>query len=178
MANEKLLSVEEFNQLVRKWGQLIKMSSSGTLGTYTHSSGKLLQSLQDFVDTSDKTKAAYKVKFRFNRYGVFRAFGVGRGYVRYNGALKRGYRLKTVLDYSSWEQVVKRSLQQGMKSKEINALKESTEGAIRRTPLDWIDHHIESNINSLASSVQEYYGDKAMMAVLQSFDNIKINKNG
>lgn len=178
MADEKLLSVEEFNALVRKWSQQVKMSSSGTLSSNTHASGKLLQSLQDFVDTNDKTKAAYKVKFRFERYGVFRAYGVGRGYVRYNGVVKRGYRLKTVLDYASWEKVVKRSLQQGMKSKEINALKEYTEGNIRRTPLDWIDHHIESNINTLASSVQEFYGDRAMQAVLDSFNDIKINKNG
>lgn len=178
MDKDRLLSVSDFNGLVRNWAVRVQLSASSTLSSSTHASGRLLRSLANFVDENDKTNAAYKVKFQFERYGVFRAYGVGRGYVRYNGVLTRGYRLKTRLNFDEWQNVVDRSLKQGMKSKEINALKAVDLGTVKRFPLDWIDRHLNSNLNGLADIVQEFYGDKAVKQVLESFDNIKINKNG
>lgn len=178
MDKDNLLTVEDFNSLVRQWSQQVKAQSSSTLKSGTHSTGELLSSFNAFTDLDSKTKAIYKVKFGFNRYGVFRAYGVGRGYVRYNGVLQRGFRLKTYSTFKQWQSIVESSLDQGMKSKEINALKAVNIGELKRKPLDWLDSHLTSNLNSLADIVQNYYGDVAAKCVLESLNSLKINKNG
>lgn len=178
MAEEKLMTVEEFTAITRRWALLIEQSARAKLMSETHSSGNLARQLRGFVDSLSPKDPPYRVKFRFERYGVFRAYGAGRGYVVYNGILSRGYRLKTKSTFEQWQNIVEDSLKKGMTSKEINAQKGILIGDVRRRPLDWIDGIINRQIGELADSVQEFYGDKAVEQALQGLNKVKINKNG
>lgn len=176
MAEEKLLTVEQFNVLTYKWAQRIRQLAKSSLANNTSSSGTLSKFLTAFVDQNDKTKAAYKVKFHFERYGVYRAYGVGRGYVRVNGAVMRGNRVT-----AAGTGLVQKYLKDGYRMSEVRRMKlyrENSQNTVTRTPLDWIDQYIDGSINELADVVQEYYGDKSLRDLLLDFQNIKIVKNG
>ena len=89
MDSDKLLTVQEFNNLVTKWAMRVRARSRATLSSGTHGTGQLATTLGQFVDKKSPTDAAYKVKFQFSRYGAFRAYGAGRGWVVINGTLTK-----------------------------------------------------------------------------------------
>ena len=46
----------------------------------------------------------------------------------------------------------------------------------RRTPLNWLDAHIDNNIGELADVAQEFYGDLALQQMMENLGKIKIVK--
>lgn len=184
MAEEKLLTSEDFNKLVRGWGDSIRGLSRGTLQANTHGSNQLASEMAYYADADKKTHITYKVKFNFNRYGVFLQYGVGSGYISVNGQVVRGYRVRTTKDIKNkvFGTMASEMLQKGYTIKEVNKAKvydkmHPLAGLIERHPLDWIDGHIEAHINELADYVQDFYGDEALRQVLKNFNNMKINKS-
>lgn len=179
MAENRLMTVEEFNQAVTKWALKIRAQSRGSLSK-THASGKLAINIDQFVDKLSDHDPAYKVKFNFLRYGVFRAYGAGRGYVIVNGVPVRGYRVRSERDIKKriFGGEAKEMLENGYRMREINVAKKvlKDKGDVMRTPLDWIDRHIQANVNELATTVQEFYGDKALQDMLENFNKIQIKK--
>lgn len=186
-----LLTAAEFNAQVRRWADEVKAMAAATLATGTHGTGQLRERFAAFVDTTRhigdsqqaQEAAAYKVKFGFDRYGVFRAYGVGRGWVRVNGVLVRGFRARSESEIrnKTWNVFTTELSRQGMSSREINTFKflsqEKGTGKVR-TPLDWLDQHINRRINELADYVQEYYGDVAMKQLLEEIGKVRIVKKG
>lgn len=186
-----LMTAAEFNAQVRRWADEIKMMAQATLATGTHSTGRLRDQLAAFVDTAKHLgnsqhageDAAYKVKFGFDRYGVFRAYGVGRGWVRMGGVLVRGFRARSEKEIreKTFNTFTTELFRQGMSMREINThkilSKEKGTGKVR-TPLDWLDQHINRRINELADHVQEYYGDVAMRYLLEEIGKVRIVKKG
>ena len=83
-SEEKFMTVVDFNDKVRDWGKVIVRNAKMTL-MQTKGSGKLADELNTFFDQLSTVEPFYKVKFSFLRYGVFRAYGAGRGYVIING---------------------------------------------------------------------------------------------
>lgn len=91
------MTAAEFNAQERRWAAEIKAMAQATLATGTHGTGRLRERFAEFVDTSRHVgddlqqgeAPAYKVKFGFDRYGV------GRGWVRVNGILVRGFRARS-----------------------------------------------------------------------------------
>ena len=179
MADEHLMSVDEFTRLVSKWAMKIRSQARGTLAS-TKGSGKLAVRLTQYVDKIANGKPAYKVKFDFARYGVYRAYGVGRGYIMMNGAVVRGYRVRSNRDMKNREFGVEAAdmLKKGYLTREVNVAKKlyKHDNKIERTPLDWIDGHISQNVEELANLVQGYYGDEALRNMIANFDKIKIKK--
>ena len=179
MADEHLMSVDEFNRLVSKWAMKIRSQARGTLAS-TKGKGKLRIGLAQFVDKLSSTEPAYKVKFDFERYGVFRAYGVGRGYVMINGAVVRGYRVRSDREIrnKAWNTETAYMQKAGYTNREINKAKKALRKGdnIQRTPLDWIDKHIQQNVQELADLVQGFYGDHALKQMIDNFDKIKIKK--
>ena len=121
------------------------------------------------------------MKFGFDRYGVFRAYGVGRGWVRVGGVLVRGFRARSEREIrnKTWNFYTTELKRTGHSLREINTHKflSRDNGKLTvRTPLDWIDQHITKRIDELATYVQEFYGDEALRQMLKQFDNIKIVK--
>lgn len=180
------MTAAEFNVQVRRWAGEIKAMAQATLATGTHGTGNLSERLAAFVDSathltasmeSDGVEVPYKVKFGFDRYGVFRAYGVGRGWTRIGGVAVKGFSgsSKRTKEEGIWGDLRRA----GFRSKEIRGMKffDEREGK-PRTPLDWIDQHINRRINELADHVQEYYGDAAMKILLDEIGKIRIVKKG
>lgn len=141
-----LMTIDEFNAKVKEWSKSVKNQSYMNLSFMTESSGTLARSLKDYMG-AQSGGPAYKVKFAFNRYGVFRAYGTGRGYKREGGMLVK--RLK-------------------------NPKKD--DGVMHRSPLDWLDGNIQANVGRLADICQVYYGDSARERLLADIDKMKIIK--
>lgn len=181
MDKDGLITVQEFNAQVMAWALRVKRSAQQTLDSKTHSTGRLREWLTQFVDKNDDNAPAYKVKFQFERYGVFRAYGAGRGYVCISGRLVRGYRIRSVRDVKErrWSDVAKAYLQRGYSHGQVNRLKvyvNNQSGAVLREPLDWIDIHVHESIETLADSVQEFYGDEALRSLSKDLKKITILK--
>lgn len=179
MAEDHLMTVDEFNQAVTKWALKIRAQSRSSLSK-THASGQLAININQFVDKESSDKPAYKIKFNFLRYGVFRAYGAGRGYVIINGVPVRGYRVRSERDIRKrfFGAEAKEMLENGYRTREINVAKKvyKDKGNVMRTPLNWIDRHIQANVSELADTVQEFYGDEALQNMLRNFNQIKIVK--
>lgn len=194
MSDEKLMTVQEFNAQVLRWAEQVRSRARMTLRGGTHGSGHLADKLQEFVDTAkhltaslsgEQTNdaAAYRIAFRFDRYGVFRAYGVGRGWARVNGTLQRGFRARSEREIRNrqWNDYTTDLTKKGYTVGQINRAKYTSQGIVvgkskERTPLDWIDQHINSSIGVLAEYVQEYYGDVAMRQLLDGFGKMCIVK--
>ena len=178
------MTVQEFNLQIAKWAEKIRNMSQATLGSGTHSSGRLAANLAKFIDALSADEPAYKVAFRFDRYGVFRAYGAGRGWVVINGVLARGFRARSDREIRErrWNVYTTDLVKKGYTVSQINRIKLTPQGIVmggkERTPLDWIDRHINSSINVLADYVQEFYGDQALEQLLQNFQKMRIVKTG
>ena len=179
MADEHPMTVGEFNNLVTKWAMKIRAQARGTLSR-TKASGKLSIRLAQYVDQLSNDKPVYKVKFDFERYGVFRHYGVGRGYILVNGTIVRGWRVRSDREIrnKTWNTETADMHKRGYSNREINKAKKilrDGEG-VQRTQLDWIDGHIDQNIHELADLVQGYYGDDALRQMIKNIDKLKIKK--
>jgi len=177
---EKFMTVLEFNDKVRNWGKHIVSKAKMTLAQ-THGSGKLAEELNTFFDQLSKIEPFYKVKFSFMRYGVFRAYGAGRGYVIINGVPVRGYRVRSYkeIDAKTYGIDASEMLKRGYSRTDVNKAKKVKMDDLRRvarTPLDWLDGHINANIGNLADTAQQFYGDDALKQILQNFPKTKIKK--
>lgn len=177
---KNLMTVEQFNKIVTDWALRLRYAAKGTLASETHGSGHLSQTLWKFIDKYDDHSPAYKVAFRFERYGVFRAYGVGRGYIREGGRIMRGQRvvgINNLYQSKKWSSEALQMLKRGYTNKEVRERKRWNETAVvKRKPLDWLDHHVDERINTLADYVQEYYGDRALRSLAYTFSNAKIVK--
>lgn len=180
MAEEQLMTVEEFNNKVSKWALVVKNQAKRTLAEKTHASGRLALNIDKFTDKLSDHDPVYKVKFNFLRYGVYRSFGAGRGYVIVNGIPVRGYRVRSDREIRNrtFGTGASEMLKKGYLIREINAAKVVDTEDLRkaRQPLDWMDAHINAGIDELADLVQEFYGDDALKQMLGNLPKIKINK--
>lgn len=183
MAEEKeknLMTVEQFNATINEWAEKVRRASGSSLQTGTHGTGKLRESLTPFVDSYDKQSPAYKVAFRFLRYGVFRAYGVGRGYIAVNGTVVRGGHTTTLQQVRDRRlRIIANRAADGLTKTQLRRSKiggVDDKRAIKRKPLDWIDGHLNGSVGQLADAVQAYYGDAALRNMLAEFKKTKIVK--
>lgn len=148
--NAPQMTAEEFNERVRAWGETVRSRSLGTLVAETQTySGNLRSRLKAATDMDRGDGLAHAVAFKFMRYGVFVAYGVGNGYIRQGGSVVRG-------------------------SHDPNRI--VTPGPIRRRPVDWLDNNIEQQIQGLADIAADYYGDNAARDVLEQIGRVTIAK--
>lgn len=149
-SNASIMSANEFNQRVKDWGETVRSRSLGTLVAETNVySGELRSRLKSATNTARDDGLAHAVAFKFVRYGVFVAYGVGNGYIRQGGRVVRG-------------------------SHDPN--RNVKPGPIRRRPIDWLDCNIEQQIQGLADIAADYYGDNAARDVLEQIDRVTIAK--
>ncbi len=170
-----LLTAKEFNQAVKSWTVNVRKKSVTNVTNNTkkdtrqwkgRESKKLSKSIsyrfkKQFGDIS-------RIAYSFERHGVFLHYGVGRGYVQTGNGIDRGRKLNQI-EISQYQK-------RGYQNKEIAKIKHSFTGAINRKPVDWLDVEIRTGIKRLADIAQEYYGDKAMQAILNQIDKAQIEK--
>ena len=144
------MTADEFNQRVKAWGETVRSRSLGSLIAETNVySGRLRSRLKAATNTNRDDGLAHAVAFKFLRYGVFVAYGVGNGYIRQGGRVVRG-------------------------SHDPN--RHVAPGPILRRPVDWLDNNIEHQIQELADITADYYGDNAARDVLEQIDRVTIVK--
>lgn len=144
------MSAGDFNDRVKAWADTVRSRSLGTLVAETQVySGDLRGRLKAAVNKAHDDGLAHAVAFKFVRYGVFVAYGVGNGYIRFNGRVVRGSH---------------------------NPNRHVSPGPIRRRPVDWLDKNVEQQMQGLADIAAEYYGDRAAKDVLEQIDRVTIVK--
>ncbi|MDD3194420.1 MAG: hypothetical protein PHU68_01290 [Paludibacter sp.] len=144
-----LMQAEEYNKLVKNW--TLKTRSKFQHNAPVSGSGNnKTRALRPSIDSSTKRygKEIGKIRFGFEKHGVYIHYGVGRGYIRNGNAVVRGSKNN--------ENVIS----QGFK----------------RRPNDWFDVEIKKGIRELSLIAQEYYGDWAMNKLLQQIDKATIQK--
>ena len=188
MADEKLMTVGEFNAKVRVWTESIKVKAFATLsqtrGNPKMSHESLSATFRGWNDPAigDADGPTNRVHFGFHRHGVYRSYGAGRGYVIVNGVPVRGYRVRSdseirqkTMRYEAFDM-----LKDGYNLRQVNRAKKTYTGDVqikrRRTPLNWLDVHIDNTIEELADVAQEFYGDVALQQMMKNLGKIKIVK--
>ena len=169
---KSLMTSEKFNRGVENWTWKVRNTSVNILQR-THATGRLRRELQSrWLKDREGGPAYVGLGFRFARYGAYREYGAGRGYIVKNGIIMKGH--------SAWSDKKKRQELRSLRVSEYRIRRMSTVdehyAVIRRSPLPWLDPPIVDNIESLADLSGEYYGDQALKNVLQKFDKITIEK--
>ncbi|MDR2691685.1 MAG: hypothetical protein LBB73_05220 [Dysgonamonadaceae bacterium] len=108
--------------------------------------------------------AISRINFLFARHGEFIHYGVGRGYIRTGNTIKRGRR------YAGDE--IGLLLHRGYTRREIDKMRHRCEDekTAGRIPVDWFDVEIRRGMQWLADYTGDFYGDKAMNAILEKMD--------
>lgn len=145
-----MMTIQEFDILLKNWGQSVKRDATLKLSRHTHSTGAL-QHINVRAGFSDKMSAHF-VGFNFKRYGVFVAYGVGSGWVRQGGTVVR--------------------TAQGPQK----PAKYHPGYVLVRRPLDWFDSSLDAHINRISLLAANYYGDQAVQTTIDAMRRAKIIK--
>lgn len=171
--NEYLKTADEFNKEVKSWTMKVRGISVNILASRAmYGSGNLRKELQARLRMDKEKVYVNAIGFKFNRYGAYREYGAGRGYVVKDGVIMRGR--------SAWADKGIREIYQkkGFKEYQIRANKTVEHYAvINRTPLPWLDPPIQKNIEELADIAGEYHGDAALRDVLKQLNKLTIKKD-
>lgn len=166
MAEEKLITVAEYDAKLRQWTAGVHARSLETLRSGTHGTGNLAESLAHFVDHMREEPGRH-IAFRFEQYGVFRQYGAGRGWVIVNGVPVPGYRVVSLKDrynFSAWGEKAQDMLKLGYSRSSIKNAKMRRHTKVNhpRTPLDWLDGNIRKGENEIADIAVQFYGDRIL----------------
>ena len=184
MADNNLMTAEQFNDRMAEWGEKVASQAKAVIAANTHSDAPRFRNSSKNKKLEDTIKASVRlgddgiarwIGFSFIRAGVWVAYGVGRGWVRQNGQLVQGHRVKQ--GGQLYNQLKKKGYSRKDIGKYVVRSKERKTRVQPRTPLDWLDKVIADNINEVADINAEFFGDAAMRKVLDQFDRMTIRKN-
>lgn len=163
------MTEQEFKQLLSEWATLARAEMRNKLGSH-YVTGDLKKKLKIRVGESRKT-SSYFVGFNFLRYGVFVAYGVGRGWIRQGGTVVRGSRVK------KGSALEKQLLSKGYSKKDVRDYVVGATGGTGRKPVDWFDSVLLSRTEELGDIAAEFYGDNSMEKLLEMVNRMTIRKN-
>ena len=181
MAEERMMTEAEYDAQLRQWTAQIHSKARLALVVGTHSSGRLAQSIQHYVDKMRDGEGRH-IAFRFEPYGVFRQYGAGRGWVVVNGVPVPGYRVVSLKDrykVKNWGTEAMEMLKRGYSHANVKSAKKIFEGVTperRREPLDWLDGRIQAGAQELGDIAQSYWGDTALKSIAEQIQGAKIVK--
>lgn len=166
------MKASQFNRGVEDWARRVRGESVSILQR-TKCSGRLARELTArYLRDREGGPAYVGLGFRFWRYGAYREYGAGRGYIVKDGVIMKGH--------SAWADKKKRQKLRSMRVSEYRIRRMRTVdehyAIIRRSPLPWLDPNIVHKIDRLADLAGEYYGDEALRKVLKKFNKITIEK--
>lgn len=164
------ITKSEFESMLRGWAEEVKSQMRDRLKAGTSGSGYLASELKTRVGESKRTATHY-IGFNLKRYGVFVAYGVGRGWIRKDGHVVRGSRVKK--DSEMWKQM----LSKGYTKKDIADYVVPGKAGKQRKPVDWFDSVLLAHIDELGDVAAEYYGDNSMERLLEMVNRMTIRKN-
>jgi hypothetical protein len=169
MEDSNMMTKAQFEGELKSWGVGIRSVMQSNLSG--HGTGALAKSIKVSVKESNKTETHY-VGFNFRRYGIFVAYGVGRGWTRENGSVVRGSRVKK----GSVAEILLKH--RGYSKKELRSYRIGANrgGGKGRKPLDWFDSVLTHNTESLGDIAAEYYGDYSMQKLTEMMHRMTITK--
>jgi hypothetical protein len=167
---EKMMTKLEFEDAVNAWGEKVKIKMKAILSSNTHGKGALAKSLKVIVAEDTKT-TSHSVSFKFHHYGVFRTYGVGRGWKHIGD---KAMRVTKVQKGSVAENLLK---QRGYTKKDMAEYVIGGKSKKERTPLDWFDSAIREDIYELGDIASHYYADFSMENLLDTFNRMTISSN-
>lgn len=173
-----LITEQEFDKYLRNWAARVQISAVFNLLRKTHSTGALASNVRDFVDRM-RNGIGRHIAFRFPQYGVFRAYGAGRGWVIVNGVPVRGYRVLSAREIREHKlnTTAHAMLKKGWRMADIRKAKVADVSVSNpRRPLDWIDGEVKKRQNELADEAVAFFGDKALASILRELEKAKIVK--
>lgn len=150
-------TVDKFNEDVKSWTVSTRRKirsnvKSNTKGDSKDWKGRKTKKLAQSISYGLRKRngETYRIRFSFERHGVFLHYGVGRGYVKSGTGVSRGVRdgKKTYL---------------------------AKNARIHRNPIDWFDKELDNNMNSLADIAVEYHGDEVLQQILDINHKAKID---
>ena len=162
------MTEQEFEQQLSAWAQAARAEMRNRLGGH-YIPGKLKNLLKFKVGESRKTSSHY-VGFNFRRYGVFVAYGVGRGWIRQGGTVVRGSRVK------KGSALEKHLLSKGYTKKDVRDYVISGSSSNPRKPVDWFDSVLLDKVDELSAIAAEFYGDYSMDKLLEMVSRMTIEK--
>lgn len=174
-----LMTDQEFDAYLRNWAMRVQMSAVFNLLNNTHSSGHLASNLREYVDKM-RNGLGRHIAFRFPQYGVFRAYGAGRGWVVIGGKPVKGYRVLSQREIREHKTnaLAQKLLQRGWKMSEVKKAKiADTSNEAKRRALDWIDGEIRKRQDEVADFAVAFFGDKALESIIRELDKSRIVKN-
>lgn len=166
---EPRMTKEEFEGVIREWAKEARSEMRSILRAKTHGKGEL--SKISVTVGEDKKTTSHYAGFKILRYGVFVAYGVGRGWIRQNGKVVRGSRVKKYSEM--WYQMRKK----GYTSAEISKHAVGGSTGEGRKPVDWFDSVLIKKIGLLADVAADYYGDYSQEQMLDILNRATIKKN-
>ncbi|MGQ1890654.1 hypothetical protein ACT29H_09450 [Thermophagus sp. OGC60D27] len=126
--------IDDFNREVKQWGDKVKsLLKSNVKSMATKGTGSLAKKIGANYRKPDGEIES--ISYKFPRYGIFFAKGVGRGHVMQNGRVVRG-----------------------IKNNKTVTL---TGGTINREPKDWFNSTVDKTTSELADIVAKHKADKA-----------------
>lgn len=182
MAEERMMTEAEYDAQLRQWTAQIHSKARLALVVGTHSSGRLAQSIQHYVDKM-RDGSGRHIAFRFEPYGVFRQYGAGRGWVVINGVPVPGYRVVSLKDryqQRNWGAEALDMLRNGYSHRDVKSAKKVLAKQLsgkKREPLDWLDGRIQQGAQELGNIAQAYWGDVALRSLAEQIEGAKIVKN-
>lgn len=176
---QNLMTAQEFERKTKEWSIGVRSVSKNILNTKTHASGELAKTLNFRLRYEKEKLWVDAIGFHFNRYGAFREYGAGRGYVVNNGVITRGQRLWNIRKEEFINDELAASLRsRGYTTRELKNYKlNNGRFNIRRHPLSWFDKPIADNLKALGDIAGEFYGDQALKDVLNQINRLTIKKN-
>lgn len=174
-----LMTARKFEQKTKGWTVHVRNVSRAVLSHGTHAAGELGKTLTFRLRYEKEYLWVNAVGFHFNRYGAFREYGAGRGYVVHNGIIRRGRRLWNIARKEYNDETAASVLAgRGYTSRELKDYKMIDDRSpIQRRPLSWFDKPVSDNIHELGDIAAEFYGDQALRDVLAQINNLTIRKN-
>ena len=166
---ENVMTKQEYEALLVAWGERARLQMAQIVQGGTHGTGTLAKKLKVRVGESRKTSSHF-VGFKFQRYGVFVAYGVGRGWIRQGNVVVRGSRVKKGSELEA------QLRSKGYSKKDIRDYVVGGSGGEGRKPVDWFDSVLMQHVDELGNIAAEYYGDYGMERLLEMVNRMTIRK--
>lgn len=129
--------IDDFNREVKQWGEKVKSLLKANVRTMaSKGSGNLAGKISSSY--KKPTGEIESISYKFPRYGIFFAKGVGRGHVMQNGRIVRG-----------------------IKNNKTVTL---TGGPINREPKDWFNSTVDQYVDELADTVANHKANEAVIS--------------
>jgi hypothetical protein len=128
--------IADYNRDIKRWAGKVRTElKSNVQSMSSQGTGNLAQKIS--ASYGNPSGEIESISYKFPRYGIFFAKGVGRGHIMQGGKVVRG-----------------------IKSSRVVRL---LDGPVHRQPKDWFNNTIDKHVDELANTVASHKADEAVI---------------